>query len=95
MNQPISGLRIAQGIQHVRCRRVTSFAHRHFALQFVAEVQQEELADYWQATRKQTYKQIKAGTLVAIRIGPRLRRIRTSDAIRFEKVAKMSSSSER
>jgi excisionase family DNA binding protein len=54
-----------------------------------------ELADYWQVSRKQIYKQIEAGTLVAIRIGPRLLRIRTSEAIRFEKVAKMLSSSER
>jgi excisionase family DNA binding protein len=43
-----------------------------------------ELADYWLVGRKQIYKQIDAGTLPAIRLGPRLMRIRTVDAIEFE-----------
>ena len=52
-----------------------------------------ELAEYWLISRKQIYKQIDAGTLPAIRLGPRLLRIRTSDAIEFEQRAKMRSPS--
>lgn len=48
-----------------------------------------ELAEYWIVSRKQIYKQIEAGTLRAIRLGPRLLRIRTSDALDFERLAKM------
>ena len=48
-----------------------------------------ELADYWLVGRKQIYKQIDAGTLPAIRLGPRLLRIRTSDARAFERSANM------
>ena len=46
-----------------------------------------ELAEYWLVGRKQVYKQIRAGTLPAIRLGPRLLRIRTADAIEFERRA--------
>ena len=49
-----------------------------------------DLADYWGVSRKQIYKQIDAGTLAAIRLGPRLVRISTAEAIRFEAIAKMS-----
>jgi excisionase family DNA binding protein len=49
-----------------------------------------DLADYWRVSRKQIYKQIEAGTLNAIRLGPRLLRISTAEAIRFEETAKMS-----
>ena len=48
-----------------------------------------ELAEYWLVGRKQIYKQIEAGTLPAIRLGPRLLRIRTSDARAFERSANM------
>ena len=48
-----------------------------------------ELAEYWLVGRKQIYKQIDAGTLPAIRLGPRLLRIRTSDAREFERLANM------
>jgi excisionase family DNA binding protein len=48
-----------------------------------------ELAEYWLVSRKQIYKQIEAGTLKAIRLGPRLLRISTTDAIEFERTAKM------
>ena len=44
----------------------------------------------WGVGRKQLYKQIGAGTLKAIRLGPRLLRVRTAEAIRFEDSAKMS-----
>jgi excisionase family DNA binding protein len=48
-----------------------------------------ELAEYWLVGRKQIYKQIEAGTLPAIRLGPRLLRIRTLDARTFERSANM------
>ena len=50
-----------------------------------------ELADYWLVSRKQIYKQIEAGTLKAIRLGPRLLRISTAEAREFERTAKMVS----
>ncbi len=49
-----------------------------------------DLAGSWKVSRKQIYKQIDAGTLKAIRLGPRLLRISTAEAIRFEDNAKMS-----
>jgi excisionase family DNA binding protein len=42
-----------------------------------------ELAEYWGVTRHELYKQIDAGTLPAVRLGPRLYRIRTADALQF------------
>jgi excisionase family DNA binding protein len=48
-----------------------------------------ELATYWNVSRKQIYKQIDAGTLEAIRLGPRLFRIRTVVARDFEERARM------
>jgi len=47
-----------------------------------------DLAFYWRVSRKQIYKQIDAGSLRAIRLGPRLLRISTAEAIRFEDLAK-------
>jgi excisionase family DNA binding protein len=49
-----------------------------------------ELAAYWGVSSKHLYKQINAGTLPAIRLGPRLVRIRTSEALKFEHIAKMT-----
>jgi excisionase family DNA binding protein len=49
-----------------------------------------DLADYWGVSRKQIYKQIDAGTLGAIRLGPRLLRISAVEARRFEVIARMS-----
>jgi hypothetical protein len=49
-----------------------------------------DLADYWGVSRKQIYKQIDAGTLTALRLGPHILRIQTAEAIRFERIAKMS-----
>jgi excisionase family DNA binding protein len=48
-----------------------------------------ELASYWRVGRKQIYKHIDAGTLSAIRLGPRLFRIRTITARDFEESARM------
>ena len=54
-----------------------------------AFVTTSELSEYWLVSRKQIYKQIEAGTLKAIRLGPRLMRISTAEALRFERMAKM------
>jgi excisionase family DNA binding protein len=48
-----------------------------------------QLAEYWQVSRKQIYKHIDAGTLEAIRFGPRLYRIQTKTALDFEQRAQM------
>jgi excisionase family DNA binding protein len=48
-----------------------------------------ELAKYWSVSRKQIYKQIDAGTLHAIKLGPRLLRIATPEALHFERRANM------
>lgn len=44
-----------------------------------------ELAAYWSVSRRQIYKQIESGALEAIRLGPRLYRIRTAAAAAFER----------
>jgi excisionase family DNA binding protein len=44
-----------------------------------------ELARYWTISRKHIYKLIEQGNLPAIRLGPRSLRIRTSDALQFER----------
>ena len=49
-----------------------------------------ELAEYWMVSRSQIYKHIEAGTLRAIRLGPRLLRISTHDALDFERRAKLT-----
>lgn len=54
-----------------------------------AYVTVRELADYWQVSRRVIYKQIEAGTLESIRLGPRLLRIRTEVAREFERAARM------
>ena len=48
-----------------------------------------ELADYWMVSRSQIYKHIEAGTLRAIRLGPRLLRISRAEALDFERRAKL------
>src|SRR5262245_41629825 len=48
-----------------------------------------QLARYWQVSRRQIYKHIDAGTLDAIRLGPRLSRIRTCAALEFAERAQM------
>jgi excisionase family DNA binding protein len=54
-----------------------------------AFVTTSELSEYWLVSRKQIYKQIQAGTLKAIRLGPRLMRVSTAEALAFERLAKM------
>jgi excisionase family DNA binding protein len=58
---------------------------RDLASHLAAYVTVNELADYWMISRKQIYKQIEMGFLPAIRLGPRLLRIRTADALQFER----------
>jgi excisionase family DNA binding protein len=48
-----------------------------------------ELAEYWGVSRYELYKQVDAGTLPAVRFGPRLYRIRTADAVTFARNAKL------
>jgi len=58
---------------------------RDLASHLATYVTVNELAEYWTISRKQIYKQIDEGHLPAIRLGPRLLRIRTSDALQFER----------
>jgi excisionase family DNA binding protein len=48
-----------------------------------------ELMEYWGLSRYQLYKQIEAGTLRAVRLGPRLYRIHASEALRFQRAANL------
>jgi excisionase family DNA binding protein len=75
--------------------RVATLRVRDLAVHPEPYVTVAELADYWLVGRKQIYKQIDAGTLPAIRLGPRLMRIRTADAIKFERRANMRRPSQR
>jgi excisionase family DNA binding protein len=45
-----------------------------------------ELAAYWEVTRQLVYKHIQSGLLPAIRLGPRCFRVRTEDAVAFERL---------
>ena len=49
-----------------------------------------ELMNYWGVSRHQLYKQIEAGTLPAIRLGPRLYRIDANEALKFERAANLA-----
>jgi excisionase family DNA binding protein len=52
-----------------------------------------ELAEYWEVTRQLVYKHIQTGLLPAMRLGPRCFRVRTTDAIDFERLLSSKSSS--
>jgi excisionase family DNA binding protein len=45
-----------------------------------------ELAEYWDVTRQLVYKHIQSGLLPAMRLGPRCFRVRTKDAVDFERL---------
>jgi hypothetical protein len=45
-----------------------------------------ELAAYWDVTRQLIYKHIQSGLLPAICLGPRCFRVRTKDALEFERM---------
>ena len=45
-----------------------------------------DLAEYWDVTRQLVYKHIESGLLPAMRLGPRCVRVRTRDAIEFERL---------
>ena len=51
-----------------------------------------ELAEYWEVTRQLVYKHIQTGMLPAMRLGPRCFRVRTEDAIEFERLLSSKSS---
>jgi len=48
-----------------------------------------ELADYWMVSRRYLYRQVRAGTLDAIQIGPRSCRIARNAALEFERRPKV------
>ena len=79
-------------LEFVKHDRKRQNAHRIVDLRNHLEpyVTTSDLATYWRVSRRQIYKQIDAGTLKALRLGPRLIRIRTAEAARFEHMAKMS-----
>jgi len=52
-------------------------------------VKVSELASYWGVSYKLLHKQIQAGTLRALKLGPRVLRVSTREALRFESEAKM------
>ena len=82
------------GDQQPQARWRSDYGLSRFQSQSEPYVTVVELAAYWLVGRKQIYKQIDAGTLPAIRLGPRLLRIRTSDAQAFERSANMRVSQE-
>jgi excisionase family DNA binding protein len=43
-----------------------------------------ELAEYWGVSTRLIYRQIQEGKLKAVRLGPRLMRIKIADAQQFE-----------
>ena len=45
-----------------------------------------ELAEYWDVTRQLVYKHIQSGLLPAMQLGPRCFRVRTKDALEFERM---------
>ncbi len=46
-----------------------------------------ELAEYWAVSRQQIHKRIESGSLSAIRFSERLYRVRTQEALEFERRA--------
>jgi excisionase family DNA binding protein len=49
-----------------------------------------ELAEYWIVSRQQIYKRIESGALAAIKLGPRLFRVRTAAALEYERHASVA-----
>lgn len=49
-----------------------------------------ELAEYWAVSREQIYKRIESGALEAIKLGPRLIRVRTAAALKYEREASVN-----
>jgi excisionase family DNA binding protein len=71
---------------HKRRRGYASSAIRDLHDHQTPYVTTAQLAKYWVMSRRQIYKEIERGALKALRLGPRLVRISTVDAIRFEKL---------
>lgn len=49
-----------------------------------------DLMEYWGLSRYELYKQIDAGTLPAVRLGPRLYRIHADAALKFQQSANLN-----
>jgi excisionase family DNA binding protein len=67
---------------------------RHLQTHLSPYVTASDLARYWRVSLKCIYRLVDEGSLQAIRLGPRLLRIRTEDAIRFDLMAVMSPASD-
>lgn len=46
-----------------------------------------ELAEYWAVSRRQIYRQIQSGELLALKFGPRLWRVSAESARRLERTS--------
>jgi excisionase family DNA binding protein len=66
-------------------RQEVALSIRNLATHRSHYVTVSELAEYWSVSRHQIYKQILAGALAGIRLGPRLYRVPTSAAAAFER----------
>ena len=48
-----------------------------------------ELADYWAVSRRQIYRQIQSGELLALKFGPRLWRVSAESARQLERTSEL------
>ena len=48
-----------------------------------------ELAEYWVVSRRQIYRQIQSGELLALKFGPRLWRVSAESARRLERTSEL------
>ena len=48
-----------------------------------------ELAEYWAVSRRQIYRQIQSGELLALKFGPRLWRVSAESARRLERTSEL------
>ncbi len=67
---------------------------RHLQTHLSPYVTASDLARYWRVSLKCIYRLVDEGNLTAIRLGPRLLRIWTAGAIRFDHRASLSPSSD-
>jgi excisionase family DNA binding protein len=54
-----------------------------------------ELAEYWAVSRRQVYRQIQSGELLALKFGPRLWRVSTESARQLERSSELSATRRR
>ena len=67
-------------IDHIESRRTIKDLKTHSSPYVTAS----DLSRYWRVSVKCIYRLVDEGSLKAIRLGPRLLRIWTEDAIRFD-----------